>query len=136
MAYENAKRDAENKIRTEKDIMRKKQFESERKRKERMLSEVERVAKQEAAKDVASEYEQRNVRDVTETVDERNDDNDEGVFYTSESPVREGRLYCMWDLEYTIYIYTVYMYYVYIAEMQQLGLDHDLDRSRPIVLSD
>lgn len=91
LAYENAKREAENTIRAEKDIMRKKQFESERKRKERVLSEAERVAKQEASKEVSSEYDQRNVRDVNEIVN----DNDEGVIYTSESPVKDGRLYCI-----------------------------------------
>ena len=101
LAYENAKREAENKVRAEKDIMRKKQFETERKRKERMLSEAERVAKSEAAKDVASEYELRNVRNVTETVDERNDDDDEGEFYSTESPVREGGLYHTRVCKYT-----------------------------------
>ena len=90
LAYENAKREADNMVRVEKDLMRKKQFEVERKRKERMLSEAERLAKEEAAKEVTSEYERRELNQ--ENVLHPHDNNDDDpVFEWKDSPVREGK---------------------------------------------
>ena len=76
--------------------MRKKQFEAERKRKERMLSEAERLAKVEAAREVTSEYEQRQlVKETTERVlsndGDADDDDDDLMFESKDSPVREGK---------------------------------------------
>ena len=91
LAYENAKRDAENKIRVEKDIMRKKQFEVERKRKERMLSDAERLAKLEAAREVTSEYDRREMARENTVHHHDNAGDDDPVYEGKESPVRGGR---------------------------------------------